>query len=174
MSIEKLEKQVTQLKARLAEIPAEKAALERAPEREQQRLDQARMEVEDLTSRIKSGAAGEHGAELTEALREVAKLENRVAEVERSTAPKLDKLRAEEQKLRDDLTRTNREIAKVRLSEAVDKYQSIMREALPHADSIRRHAAAAGVMLPPNYNDDDHHLIERGTFVIGGVVVELR
>lgn len=172
MSTQKIEKQIAQLQADLAENKKQQTETERAPERLERQLVAAQVEEDSQAADVRRG----HGSaeDLAAAMRETAALKATLEKLKRETGPKLDKLRAEEQKLRDDLARTNREIAKVRLSEAVDKYQPILREALPHADAIRRHAAAAGVMLPPNYNDDDHHLIERGTFVIGGVVVDLR
>jgi len=172
VSSEKLEERVSQIQARLTEIGKERVELERAPDRAERQLAEARAEVEDLTVRIKNGATGDHGADLAAALREVARLEETVAELERSTAPKLDKLSAEEQKLRDDITRTNREIAKLKLSEAVMAYQAILRQALPHVEVIRTHAAAAGVILP--YQHEQSILIERGTHVCGGIVIELR
>lgn len=147
MSIEKLEKQVTQLKARLAEIPSEQSALERAPEREQERLDQARAEVQKLTADIKGGAKGDHGTELAEVLREVARLENSVSELERTTAPKLRALEKERESLQTELAKIEHKIAKDKFHAAVAEYAQILKRAVPLSNEIRKLAIAAGITL---------------------------
>lgn len=176
MTIAKSEKRVEQVQARLAEIGKEKTNLERAPEREQQRLTQARADVADITDRIRasSGAPGELGAELADAIRESDRLERTLADLKRDTASALDKLNAEESRLRNELMKTNRDLAKARLSESVEKYQAILREALPLVDEIRKHASAAGVTLPHRSWDEQSVLIERGVHVAGGITITLR
>lgn len=174
MTTEKLEKQIAQHQARLAEIPKEMRELERAPERLQDQLARNRAEISDLTARIRSGETGECDADLAAALREDPRIDSALAEAERTTGSKLNKLRVEEQKLQDDLARMNREIAKTKLSEAVMAYQQALRAALPYSDAIKKYANEAGVIVSNSGDGFDPFPLERGTHVCGGIVIELR
>ncbi len=152
MTTQKLEKQITQGEARLAEIISEMSKHERAKEHGQHQLAQARSEVDDLTASIKTSrsTSAEHGAELAEALREVARLEDKAVELERNAEPKLRALEKEQEHLQTELAKAARELNRARFSDAVIRYQEALRPAMPIADEIRALARRAGIALAPD------------------------
>ncbi len=170
---EKLEKRIAQGETRLAEIRKEKTELERAPERAERQLAEAQAEEDRLSADIRAQIHGSSAEDLAAAMRETAALKATLEKMKRETGPKLAKLDEEEIRLRDDLMRTNREIAKARLSGAVMAYQEALKAALPHSEAIKKYAYEAGVMLSRS-DDGFDPLLQRGTHVCGGIVIELR
>jgi septal ring factor EnvC (AmiA/AmiB activator) len=170
----KLEKRIAEIQARIAAIAKERVELERAPDRAERQLAEAQAEEDRLSADIRAQAHGSSAEDLAAAMRETAALKATLDKLGRETGPKLEKLSAEKNRLREDLTRTNREIAKVRLSDAVMRYEAALRQALPIVDEIRVHASAAGVALPPRSWDEQSVLIERGVHMAGGITITLR
>lgn len=170
MSTEKLEKQVAQIQARLAEITKEKAELERAPERAERQLADTQAEEDRQAADVRQGRG--NAEDLVAAMRETARLKGALEKLKREVGPKLEKLNADESRLQAELTKVTRELHQAQLSDAVTRYQAALRQALPIADEIRRLAPVAGIVLPPS--DEFNPLLERGTHVCGGIVIELR
>ncbi len=163
MTIAKSEQRIEQLKTRLAEIEEERTEVECDPDRAELQLAEAQAEEDRLSADIRSQALGTSADDLAAAMRKTAALKATLDKLKRETGPKLEKLNAEEQKLRDELTKATHDLNRAKFFDAVTRYEEAIRPAMLIADEIRALALLASVPL-----ERQSALLDRKYLTIGG------
>ena len=171
MSTTEHQSRIDNLSAQLKEIDNERGEIRDTIDHAKQQLAQARADLAYTHRAIAEGKPVEADDLLAET-RAVHEIEVTLADLEQQAGPNLASLDERAEQLRSELGKADDELKRSQLSEAVLAYQQALHDALPLADAVRRAASAAGVMLP--WRDKPSILIDRGTHVAGGVVIELR